>query len=51
MFARVTTYELEVDRASESIDAFPPAIDRVRDLDGFVDASSSSNGTAATRSP
>ena len=38
MFARVTTYELEVGRASESIDLFQPAIDRVRDLDGFVDA-------------
>ena len=38
MFARVTTYELEDGRASESIDLFRPAIDRVRDLDGFVDA-------------
>ena len=37
MFARVTTYELEEGRASESIDAFQPAIDRVRTLDGFVD--------------
>jgi heme-degrading monooxygenase HmoA len=38
MFARVTTYELAEGRASESIDAFEPAIDRVRELDGFVDA-------------
>ena len=38
MFARVTTYELEDGRASESIEAFEPAIDRVRELDGFVDA-------------
>jgi heme-degrading monooxygenase HmoA len=38
MFARVTTYELDEARASESIDAFEPAIGRVRELDGFVDA-------------
>ena len=38
MFARVTTYELDEARASESIGAFEPAIDRVRELDGFVDA-------------
>ena len=38
MFARVTTYELEEGRASESIDVFEPAIGRIRDLDGFVDA-------------
>jgi heme-degrading monooxygenase HmoA len=38
MFARVTTYELAERRASESIDAFQPAIDHVRDLDGLVDA-------------
>lgn len=38
MFARVTTYELEDGRASESIEAFEPAIDRMRDLEGFVDA-------------
>ena len=38
MFARVTTYELEEGRASEAIGAFEPAIDRVRELDGFVDA-------------
>jgi heme-degrading monooxygenase HmoA len=38
MFARVTTYELAEGRASESIDAFQPAIDSVRELDGLVDA-------------
>jgi heme-degrading monooxygenase HmoA len=38
MFARVTTYELVEGRASESIDAFQPAIDQVRDLEGLVDA-------------
>jgi heme-degrading monooxygenase HmoA len=38
MFARVTTYELEAGRASESIDAFEPAIERVRDLEGLVEA-------------
>ena len=38
MFARVTTYELEDGRASESVDAFGPAIDHVRVLDGLVDA-------------
>ena len=38
MFARVTTYELEDGRASETIDAFQPAIDYVRELDGLVDA-------------
>ena len=38
MFARVTTYELEEGRASESIDAFEPAIDHIRTLDGLVDA-------------
>ena len=38
MFARVTTYELEAGRASESIDAFAPAIDRIRSLEGLVDA-------------
>ena len=32
MFARVTTYELDEARASESIDAFEPAIDRVQRL-------------------
>ena len=38
MFARVTTYELEEGRASEAIDAFQPAIDHVRELDGLVDS-------------
>ena len=38
MFARVTTYELVEGRASESIDAFQPAIDHVRELEGLVDA-------------
>jgi heme-degrading monooxygenase HmoA len=38
MFARVTTYELVEGRASESIEAFRPAIDQVRVLDGLVDA-------------
>jgi heme-degrading monooxygenase HmoA len=38
MFARVTTYELADGRASESIDAFQPAIDHVRELEGLVDA-------------
>jgi heme-degrading monooxygenase HmoA len=37
MFARVTTYELAKGRASESIDAFQPAVDHVRGLDGLVD--------------
>jgi heme-degrading monooxygenase HmoA len=38
MFARVTTYELVEGRASESIDAFRPAIDHVREFEGLVDA-------------
>jgi heme-degrading monooxygenase HmoA len=38
VFARVTTYELEDGVASKSIEAFEPAIDAVRDLDGLVDA-------------
>ena len=38
MFARVTTYELEDGRAAEAIDAFAPAIDCIRGLDGLVDA-------------
>ena len=37
MFARVTTYELAEGRASESIDAFQPAIDSVREIEGLVD--------------
>ena len=38
MFARVTTYELEEGRAAESITAFEPAIERIRTLDGLVEA-------------
>ena len=38
MFARVTTYELGDGPAAEAIEAFEPAIEAVRDLDGFVDA-------------
>lgn len=38
MFARLTTYELEEGRASDSIPAFAPAIERIRILDGLVDA-------------
>ena len=38
MFARVTTYELEEGRASESVTAFEPAIERIRTLNGLVDA-------------
>ena len=38
MFARLTTYELEEGRASDSIPAFEPAIERIRILDGLVDA-------------
>ena len=38
MFARVTTYELEADRASEAVDAFAPAIENIKALDGLVDA-------------
>lgn len=37
MFARLTTYELE-GPASDSITAFEPAIERIRTLDGLVDA-------------
>ena len=38
MFARVTTYELEADRATEAVDAFAPAIENIKALDGLVDA-------------
>ena len=38
MFARVTTYELETDRAGDAVDAFAPAIETIRGLDGLVDA-------------
>ena len=37
MFARVSVYELEEGRASEVLAAFSPAIERLRDLEGFVD--------------
>ena len=37
MFARVSIYEVEEGRASEALAAFSPAIDRLRDLEGFVD--------------
>jgi heme-degrading monooxygenase HmoA len=37
MFARVTTYELAEGRASEAIAVFEPAVDRIKELDGFVD--------------
>ena len=37
MFARVSTYELEQGRASEAMTAFEPAIDGIRQLDGFVE--------------
>ena len=37
MFARVSIYDLEEGRASEAMAAFSPAIERLRDLEGFVD--------------
>ena len=37
MFARVSTYELEQGRASEAMTAFEPAIDGIRQLEGFVE--------------
>ena len=37
MFARVSTYELEHGRASEAMTAFEPAIDGIRQLEGFVE--------------
>ena len=37
MFARVSTYELEEGRASEAMAAFEPAIEGIRQLDGFVE--------------
>jgi heme-degrading monooxygenase HmoA len=37
MFARVSTYELDQGRASEATTSFAPAMDGMRDLDGFVD--------------
>lgn len=38
MFARVTTYELELGRASKAVESFQPAIERIRELDGLVEA-------------
>lgn len=38
LFARLTTYELDEGRASDSIAAFEPAIERIRILGGLVDA-------------
>ena len=38
MFARVTTYELPEGKASESVRAFEPAIERIRALEGLVEA-------------
>ena len=37
MFARVSLYELDHGRASEAASAFEPAIEGIRELDGFVD--------------
>ena len=37
MFARVSLYELDHGRASEATSAFEPAIEGIRELDGFVD--------------
>ena len=38
MFARVTTYELPLGGASEAVESFQPAIERIRELDGLVEA-------------
>jgi len=38
VFARVTTYELELGRASEAVESFQPAIELIRGLDGLVEA-------------
>jgi heme-degrading monooxygenase HmoA len=38
VFARVTTYELGETPVAGTIEAFEPAIEAVRDLDGFVEA-------------
>jgi len=38
VFARVTTYELPEGQASESTRAFEPAIERIRSLEGLVEA-------------
>ena len=37
MFARVSTYQLEQGRASEAMTSFEPAIDGLREIDGFVE--------------
>ena len=37
MFARVSIYQLDEGRASDALAAFLPAIDRLRDKEGFVD--------------
>ena len=37
MFARLTTYDLDEGRASESSTVFEAAIEQIRGLDGFVD--------------
>ncbi len=44
MFARVSTYELEQGRASEALEAFEPAIESIRGLDGFVDSLAEGEG-------
>jgi heme-degrading monooxygenase HmoA len=38
MYARVSTYELEPGRRAEASGAFAAAIERIRDLDGLVEA-------------
>ena len=38
MNARVSTYELAVDKVDEGITSFREAIDRIRQLDGFQEA-------------
>jgi len=47
MFARVTTYELAEGRASESIDAFQPAIDQFGASRGSWTRTSWSSATVA----
>ena len=38
MYGRVSTYELAPERSSEATAAFTSAIERIRELDGLVDA-------------
>lgn len=38
MFARLTTYDLDAENASDAAEGFQPAIDRIRSLDGLVEA-------------